>query len=65
MNEFELLDFLITKFDSAKEKELKHFILRPFYKGEENILEFEESYYNPMGIQVLGYEKDEKGYQQL
>jgi hypothetical protein len=65
MNEFELLDFLIAKFDSAKEKELKHFILRPFFRGEENILEFEESYYNPMGIRVLGYEKDEKGYHQL
>jgi hypothetical protein len=65
MNEFELLDFLITKFDSAEEKELKHFILRPFYKGEENILEFEEFYYETMGIRVLGYEKDEKGYYQL
>jgi len=65
MAEFELLDFLITKFDPKKGKELKHFILLPFYRGEENILEFERHYYNSMGIEVLPYEKDEKGYGQL
>lgn len=65
MEEFELIDFLVTKLDSNKDKELKHFILRPFYKGEESILEFEEFYYNSMGIRVLPYEKDEKGYYQL
>lgn len=66
MSEFELLDFLITKFDSTSDKkEIKHYTLLPFYSGEENILGFEQSYYNPMGIQVIGYEKDEKGYNQL
>jgi SIR2-like protein len=63
--EFELLDFLITKFDSNKKKDLKHFILLPFYKGEINILRMRQFYYGSMGITVLGYEKDEKGYHQL
>jgi len=65
LTEFELLDFLITKVGSKQEKELKHFTLQGFYRGEENILEFEEAYYNQMGIRVLAYEKDERGYQQL
>jgi hypothetical protein len=65
MAEFELLDFLITKYDPNKEKELKHFILLPFYKGEENILKIEQYYYNSMGIRVLPYAKDNKGYGQL
>ncbi len=65
MAEFELLDFLITKNDLTKGKELKHYILRPFYRDEENILKFEKYYYNSMGIEVLPYEKDEKGYGQL
>ena len=65
MSEFELLDFLITKYDSNKRKELKHFMLLPFYIGEENILDFEQYYYNSMGIRVMAYEKDEKGYAQL
>ncbi len=63
MSEFELLDFLITKYDSPNKS--KHYTLLPFYSGEENLLDFEQSYYNPMGIQVIGYEKDEKGYNQL
>lgn len=64
--EFELLDFLITKSEKrSKYKELKHFILIPFYRGEENILSFERYYYNSMGIEVIPYEKDEKGYLQL
>lgn len=65
MAEFELLDFMISKFDSNKGRELKHFILLPFYKGEDNILEFEQYYYNSIGISVQGYEKDERGYSQL
>jgi len=65
MAEFELLDFLIAKFDPKKGKELKYFILLSFYRDEENILEFEEFYYNSMGIKVIPYEKDEKGYWQL
>lgn len=64
--EFELLDFLITKYDGQLEpKELKHFILLPFYHGEENLLSFERYYYNSMGIEVIPYEKDERGYEQL
>ena len=65
LNEFELLDFLLGKFDPDEGIELKHFILLPFYNGEKNILEFEQFYYNSMGISVLGYEKDELGYGQL
>jgi len=63
--EFELLDFLITKFKPGIERELRHFILLPFYRDEENILKIEQHYYNSMGIEVLPYEKDEKGYEQL
>ena len=65
MSEFELLDFLIVKFDPDNGRKSKHFILLPFYNGEKNILEFERFYYNSMGISVLGYEKDELGYGQL
>lgn len=65
MGEFELLDFIFGKYDSREKRKQKHFILLPFYRGEENILDFEQSYYNEMGIEVLPYEKDEKGYYQL
>lgn len=65
MNEFELLDFIVTKYGSASAKELKHFILRPFYSGEETALKFEQSYYNNMGVSVIPFRKDENGYNQL
>ena len=65
MSEFELLDFIITKFDDSDKKEQKHFILIPYYAGEDNILGFDQAYYNEMGIRVLGFEFDEKGYAQL
>ena len=65
MNEFELLDYVIPKVDSENKKAVNRFILLPFYSGEENILGFEKSYYASMGISVIGYEKDLRGYGQL
>ncbi len=65
LTEFELLDFLITKFDKNENIVQKHFIMLPYYKGEENILQYDKYYYEKIGINVLGYELDEKGYSQL
>ena len=59
--EFELLDFVFTKFEINR----KHFILLPFYRDEVNILNYEQLYYNQMGITVKPYRKDINGYGQL
>jgi hypothetical protein len=64
MEEFEVLDFLFTK-TGGSSKELKHFILLPMYRGEENILAFEEFYHGDLGIHVVSYAIDDKGYDQL
>jgi hypothetical protein len=65
LEEFEVLDYLITKFNSTTEYEKKHFILLAYYKSEKHILDFDRYYYDSLGITVLPYEKDEKGYNQL
>lgn len=65
LSEFELLDFLITKFDSSNGRYVKHFILLSYFTGNENSLVLDQHYYNSMGISVLGYEKDKLGYGQL
>jgi len=66
MNEFELLDFIITKYGSVDSREMKHFILLAFYAGEEDTaLKFEEYYYKKMGISVIPYQKDQNGHNQL
>ena len=59
--EFEILEFLLKNMPKNKQ----HFMLSAFYKGEENILTYEQTYYKELGINILGYEKDAKGYSQL
>jgi hypothetical protein len=65
LGEFELLDFLFQQFEERATRVLRHFMLKPLYSGEERILKFEQSYYGQMGIRVLPYRKDERGYKQL
>lgn len=65
LSEFEVLDFLITKSKVSPTEEGKHFILLPYFSGEETLVQFEEHYFSQMGITVIPYRKDEKGYVQL
>lgn len=70
MSEFELIDFLIHKVSPAREKtegnfELRHFMLLPYYRDETNIRDFHQLYYRHLGIETLGYQKDDRGYEQL
>jgi hypothetical protein len=62
--EFELLEYLF-QFAKSDTQVLNHFMLMGFNSGEEGILEFEQKYYGQMGIKVLAYRKDERGYKQL
>jgi len=63
MAEFEILDFLTTKIE-AKEKKAR-FVLQPYYKGYEDILDFDQHYFGAMGVTIIPYEYDDKGYEQL
>lgn len=65
MSEFELLDFLMIKYDSNQKKESSKFILNHYYKGDEKILELDQYYYDEMGVRVIGYQMDNEGYGQL
>lgn len=70
VSEFEIMDFILqrnprpSKSDGRREAP-RHYILSPFYRGEDNILAYEQTYYRDIGINVLGYEKDTNGYRQL
>jgi hypothetical protein len=63
--EFEILDFILQ--DNPRNPALasRHFMLSAFYSGEDNILSYEQTYYNDLDINILGYEKDINGYRQL
>jgi hypothetical protein len=65
LSEFEVLDFLITKSKSKPSEKPRHFILLPYFSGEDTLLEFERHYFSEMGVSVIAYRKDEKGYGQL
>jgi len=70
VSEFEILDFILRSNprdsrSEARREEPRHYILSPFYSGEENILEYERTYYRDLDINVLAYEKDVRGYEQL
>ncbi len=62
LEEFELLDYLILNCNSEKSR--THFILLPYFSNEENILSIDRKYYNELGVQVIPYALDKKGYHQ-
>ncbi len=62
LSEFEILDFLIEKFHF---KDKKHFILQPYFEDEEKICELDKHYFHSLGIKLIPYAIDEKGYDQL
>jgi len=64
LEEYEILDFLVIKF-GQEETELKHWMLLPYYQDEKYLLDYDNGYFNSLGIKVIGYEKDANGYNQL
>lgn len=64
LEEYEILDYLVTKF-GEEENELKHWILLPYYQDEDYLLDYDKGYFRSLGIRVIGYEKDDKGYNQI
>lgn len=69
LDEFEVIDFLISKLGlderNSEKIELKNFLLSAYFSFEEDDLAFDQLYYRNLGITVLGYEKDQNGYEQL
>lgn len=64
--EFEILDFILKYRNNSEIKIIpKHFMLSPVYQGEENIMKYEQEYYNDLGINIEIYEKDIYGYNYL
>lgn len=63
VTEFEVIDYILR--DHKDGSKPRHFMLAPFYTGEENLIKMEQSYYNDLGINLLPYEKDSNGYKQL
>jgi len=61
LEELDLLRPLVN----SNPKEMKHFLLKAFYLNEDRLLTFYKSYFKELGINVIGYALDEKGYDQI
>lgn len=62
LSEFELLDYL---FKSTKGNQKKHFFLKDYFSYEKKLCEFEQMYFEKLGITLIPYEKDQIGFEQL
>jgi glycosyltransferase involved in cell wall biosynthesis len=64
LSEFELFDYIIQKAKVNGGKEIKHFVLMGFFAGEDNLVDYEQYYFNQLGIKVIPFSKDKNGYEQ-
>lgn len=64
LEEDEILEFIVKK-AAIEKNEYRHYILKPMYKEEENVLSFEKSYYKDLGIKLVPYNISQNGYDQL
>lgn len=62
LNEFELLDYM---FKSTRGNSRKHFFLKDYFKHEVKIYEFEQMYFEKLGVTLIPYSKNEKGFNQV
>lgn len=61
--EFELLSFLLQGAEN-EESTPKHYLLKGFFKGEEQTLINDQHYHKELNINIIPYLMDEGGYQQ-
>ena len=62
LSEFELLDYLVkTTYNTIK----RHYYVNGYFKHEKRIFELDKLYFDELGIELIAYQKDEKGYEQL
>jgi len=70
LSEFELLDYIIGKGSIGRgevstERSHRHFALLSYYNDEVHLVGINQLYYDCLGIKILPYWKNEKGYEQL
>lgn len=65
LNEFELLDYIIGKSYKGEKMEMNKFSLEPYRSNERDLVNIDELYYKDLGINIVPYNYDEKGYNQL
>lgn len=63
LEEFEVLDHLMTK--AYKTNTVRHYYVTGYFEHEEKIANLDKKYFETMGIGLIPYQFNEKGYEQL
>ena len=64
LSEIEFLQYLITD-ENVEKTSYKRFYLAGYHEDEPEIVKVDQIYFNQLGIKILPYSLDEKGYDQL
>jgi len=64
LEEYEIIEFMIKDLSNVK-NEIRHFMLYPMFTKDDNLLKFYRDYYKTLGIRLIPYSIDRKGYDQL
>ena len=65
LGEFELLEYLFLHNRQNFPSTYSRYILKPYYMGEENLLDMDQKYFDDMGITIIPFAIDKEGYEQL
>ena len=67
LEELEILEYVITKAKQQQsgEPEVRHYLVQGFFSHEQELAHNLEGYYRESGIQLIAFNKDEKGWDQL
>jgi hypothetical protein len=65
LDEYEVMDHLFKSARSKNNNDLKHFFIKAYYSHEIYLLKADHLYFNKMGVNVIGYRKDENGFAEL
>lgn len=68
VEELEILEYLIEKKIEKKidsNKTIKHYLLKGFYEGQQNMIDLLNKYYSDINVSLIAYNKTHKGYDQI
>lgn len=64
LSEFQLLDRIYSA-TSPEEGSKRHYYLKEYFNHEEQLFDFEHSYFSDLGIELIPYSRNKKDYKQL
>ena len=65
LSELEIIDFIVEKYKLTESLLSNLYVLHAIFKNERPLIKYEEKYFTKLGINVVPYEIDKIGYEQL